>query len=61
LIYKKKSIITFRVGFPVGSFADMRIMPTGSGGGILDLDWFLVYRDIKLVIQLSEIEGKDYF
>jgi hypothetical protein len=41
--------------------ADMRIMPSGSGSEILDLDWFLIYRDIKLVIQASKIEGKDYF
>jgi hypothetical protein len=39
--------------------ADMRSVPSGSGGAILDLDWFLNYRDIKLVIQASEIEGKD--
>ena len=38
--------------------ADMRIVPMGSGGAILDLDWFLNYHDIKLVIKASEIEGK---
>jgi hypothetical protein len=38
---------------------DMRIVPLGSGGAILDLDWFLNYCDIKLVIHASEIEGKD--
>jgi hypothetical protein len=39
--------------------ANMRIVPLGSGGAILDLDWLLNYHDIKLVIQVSEIEGKD--
>jgi hypothetical protein len=39
----------------------MRIVPLGSGGAILDLDWFLNYRDIKLAIQVSEMEGKDDF
>ena len=38
---------------------DMRIVALLSGGAILDLDWFLNYRDIILVIQASEIEGKD--
>jgi hypothetical protein len=37
----------------------MRIGLSGSGGAILDLDWFLNYCDIKLVIQASEIEGKN--
>ena len=37
----------------------MRIVPFGSGGGILDLDWFLKYWEITLVIPMSEIEGKD--
>jgi hypothetical protein len=37
----------------------MRIVPLGSGGGILDLDWFLKYWEIKLIIQMSEIEGND--
>jgi hypothetical protein len=41
------------------SDTDTRIVPLGSGGAILDLDWFLNYRDIKLVIQSSDIEGKD--
>ena len=36
----------------------MRIVPLGPGGAILDLDRFLNYRDIKLVILVSEIEGK---
>jgi hypothetical protein len=27
--------------------ADMRILNLGSGGAILDLDWFLKYHDIK--------------
>ena len=35
----------------------MRIVPLGSGGAILDLDWFLNYCDIKLVRQASETEG----
>ena len=38
---------------------DMRIVPLGSGGTILDLDWFLNYRYTKLAIQPSEITGKD--
>jgi hypothetical protein len=38
---------------------DMRIVPLGSGGRILDLDWFLKYCEIKLVIQMSEKERKD--
>ena len=37
----------------------MRIVPFGSGGGILDLDWFLKNSEITLVIPMSEIEGKD--
>ena len=37
----------------------MRIVPFGSGGGILDLNWFLKYWEITLVIPMSEIEGKD--
>ena len=37
----------------------MRIVPSSSGGAILDFDWFPNYHDIKLVIQASEIEGKD--
>ena len=37
----------------------MRIVPLGSGSAILDLDWFLNYCDAKLVIQVSEIQGKD--
>ena len=37
----------------------MRIVHMGSGGTVLDLDWFLNYSDTKLVIQESEIEGKD--
>ena len=37
----------------------MRIVLLGSGGGILDLDWFLNNSDIKLVIQAYEIKGKD--
>ena len=42
-----------------GLVTHMRIVPLGSGGKILDLDWFLKYRDTKLVIQTSKIEGKD--
>ena len=38
--------------------SDMRIVPLGSGGAILDLDWFLNYRDIKLARKGSEIEEK---
>ena len=38
---------------------DMRIVPLGSGGAILDLDWFLNWRDIKLVIQPTERERND--
>ena len=37
----------------------MRIVPLGSEGAILDLDWFHNYRDIELAIQASEIEGND--
>jgi hypothetical protein len=37
---------------------DMRIVPMGSGGTILDLGWFLNYREIKLIIQVSEIEDR---
>ena len=36
--------------------ADLRIVSLGSGGAILNLDWFLNYRDIKLVGEVSEIE-----
>ena len=36
---------------------DMRFVPLGSGGAILELEWFLNYHDIKLVIQASAIEG----
>jgi hypothetical protein len=39
---------------------DMRIVPFGSGGSFLDLDWFLNSRDIKLFRQASELEIKDY-
>ena len=39
--------------------ANMGTLPLGFGGAILDLDWFLNYRYIKLVIQASEIEGTD--
>ena len=35
----------------------MGIVRLGSGGAILDLDWFLNYRDIKLAILAEEIEG----
>jgi hypothetical protein len=38
--------------------ADMIIVPLGSGGRILDLDWFLSYQYTKLVLQMSEIVGK---
>jgi hypothetical protein len=38
---------------------DMRIVPLGSGGAILDLEWFLNHQDIKLVIKERELEGKD--
>ena len=38
---------------------DMIIVPLGSGGAILDIGWFLSYHDTKLVIQASEIKGKD--
>jgi hypothetical protein len=37
--------------------ADLRIVPLGSGGAVLDLDRFLNYRDTNMVIQASEIEG----
>jgi hypothetical protein len=38
---------------------DIRIVPLGLGGTVLDHDWFLNNRDIKLAIQASEIEGND--
>ena len=38
---------------------DMRIVPLGSEGTILDLDWFINYRYIKLVRKASEIERND--
>ena len=38
--------------------SDMRVVPFGSVGATLDLDWFLNYRDTKLVIQASEIKKK---
>jgi hypothetical protein len=38
---------------------DMRIVSLGSGGAILDLNWFLSYGDTRLVKQALEIEGKD--
>jgi hypothetical protein len=47
------------LGISLPRDTDMRIVPLGSGGAILDLDWFLNYCDIKLVIQASEIEEKD--
>jgi hypothetical protein len=34
-------------------------VPMGSGGAILDLEWFLNHQDIKLVIKERELEGKD--
>ena len=34
--------------------SDMKIVPLGSKGTILNFDWFLNYSDIKLVIQESE-------
>ena len=34
---------------------NMRIVPLGSGGAIFDLEWFLKYRDIKLVKPASKI------
>jgi hypothetical protein len=33
----------------------MIIVPLGSGGANLYLEWFLIYRDIELVRQESEI------
>ena len=39
--------------------SDMRIRSFGSGGKILNLDWFLNYGDTKLVIQSTETEGRD--
>ena len=39
--------------------SDMRISLLGSGGSILDFDWFFNYHDTELVIQASEIELKD--
>jgi hypothetical protein len=39
--------------------SDLRIVPLGSGGAIMDLHWFLNYRDIKLVVDASEIEGSN--
>ena len=38
---------------------NMRIVCLGSGGTILDLDWFLNYRGAKLAIHASQIEGKN--
>ena len=35
--------------------ADMRTVLLGSGGAILDFEWFLNYRDIKLIRQASKI------
>ena len=40
--------------------ADMRIVLLGSGGAILNLYWFLSYRDTRLVTQASKIVGKDH-
>ena len=40
-------------------YSDMKIVPLGSKGAIFDFDWFLNFSDIKLVVQESEIEGKD--
>ena len=42
----------------LGRAADMRIVPLGSGVAVLDLDWFLNYRDAKLVIQASEVNER---
>ena len=39
--------------------ADMKMLALGSVGDILDLDWFLNYHGTKLVVQASEILGKD--
>ena len=36
--------------------SDLRIVHSGSGGEILDIDWFHNYCGIKLVRQASEIE-----
>ena len=33
---------------------DMRIVTLGPGGAIVDIDWFLNYRDTKLVVQVPE-------
>jgi hypothetical protein len=56
----KSSVFQGINGFtPLTLATDMRIVPLGSGGGILDLDWFLKYWEIRLVIKMSEIEGKD--
>jgi hypothetical protein len=41
------------------TYSDIRIVPLGSGGVILDLDWFLNYRVTNLVIQEFKIERKD--
>ena len=38
------------------SETDKRIVPFVSGGAVLDLDWFINYRDIKLAAPASEIE-----
>ena len=41
---------------------DMRIGPLGSGSAIFNLDWFLNYRDIKLVIlQTRQIYGPQHY
>ena len=37
--------------------ADMRIVPLGSGGAILDLDWFLNYCDISIIVPLFSALG----
>jgi hypothetical protein len=34
-------------------------MPLGSGGAILDDDWFLNFRDIKFLRKALEIERND--
>jgi hypothetical protein len=40
---------------------DMKIVLSGSGGAVLNLDWFLNYHDIKLVRKASEKGRKDDF
>ena len=37
------------------SEADLRIVPSGSGGTIFNFEWFLIHHNFKLVRQVSEI------